>query len=99
MQNFGDYRGKKIYAPCTNQNERRNYFLLQITREEAEYLRSKDVYIVKSCKLKNNGQKRGKAYCEESARALRELENFRSTIKIVEEYPQKNNYRKRENNG
>lgn len=70
--------------------------MLQITREEAEYLRGKNVYVVKSCNLKNNGQKRGKAYCEESARALRELENFRSAVKVVEEYPQNNNLRKSE---
>ncbi len=60
--------------------------MLQITREEAKYLRDKGIYVVKSCRLKNKGTRRSKFYCEESAKALRELNKYRSSIVISEEH-------------
>lgn len=60
--------------------------MVEITKEEAKYLREKGIYVVKSCKLKDNGRKRGKSYCEESVRAMRELDRYRSSIVVKEEY-------------
>lgn len=61
--------------------------MLEITRDEAEYLRNKNIYVTKSCRFKNNGTKRGKFYCEESNKAFKELGNYRKSIMVTEEYP------------
>lgn len=55
----------------------------QITREEATYLMSKGVSVVKTCKLKRKGNKRGKFYCTEDAYVQKILDEYRQSINVI----------------
>ena len=53
--------------------------MVYITKDEAEYLRKTipDIHIVKTCRLKNKGN-RGKRYAEETRSVITALREYRS---------------------
>lgn len=64
--------------------ERVKIKMKEITREEATFLRSRGINVVKTCKLKRKGSKRGKFYCSEEAYIQRLLNEYRQSIATKE---------------
>ena len=60
----------------------------QITKEEAKYLESRGVWCPKTCRLKNNGTSRGKAYAPDDKSVQELLSEYRKTVKVVYTYGQ-----------
>lgn len=61
--------------------------MVEITKEEAMYLREHGADISRTCKLKNNGKKRSKYFCAEERKSFALLDEFRKNVKILETYP------------
>lgn len=57
----------------------KSFGMVYITKDEAEYLRKTipDIHIVKTCRLKNKGN-RGKRYAEETRSVITALREYRS---------------------
>ena len=47
--------------------------MIEISKSQAEHLRSRGVRVTKTCKLKKAGKKRGKFYCAEEDYILKLL--------------------------
>lgn len=58
----------------------------QITKDEAKYLESRGIYLPKTCRLKNNGARRGKKYAPDDKYVQELLAEYRKTVRIVETY-------------
>jgi len=50
--------------------------LVQITKDEADFLREQGIFVTKTCKLKRKGG-RGKHYCEDSKKTASLLAEYR----------------------
>lgn len=63
--------------------------MVEITSDEAKYLRERKVLCTKTCRLKRNGRSRGKFYAPEEKYVLELLEDYCKSITIKEIYPVK----------
>ena len=68
-------------------NLRRNFKVVEITKDTADYIRNKDpkVCIVKT--MSGHTSKRGKYYVENSRTVLKLLSEYKKSEKIIYEYP------------
>ncbi len=60
--------------------------MVEITKSQAEYLRSHGVAVTRTCKLKQNGKKRGKMYAAEEPYILKLLNEYNSQQIIATTY-------------
>lgn len=63
--------------------------MVEITADEAEYLRDRKLPCTKTCRLKRNGRSRGKFYVPEEKYVLECLAEYRRNVAIKETYPSK----------
>ena len=59
----------------------------QITRDEAQFLAKHGVHCPKTCRLKRQGQARGKYYCPDDKHVKDLLEMYHKSITVLETYP------------
>lgn len=57
--------------------------MVEITRDEAMFLRDKGIYCPRTCKLKRKGKSRSKFYAPDDVRTIGLLESYRNTIQVV----------------
>ena len=68
-------------------NLRRNFKVVEITKDTADYIRNKDPKICIVRTMSGHTSKRGKYYVEDSKAVLKLLSEYNESEKIIYEYP------------